>query len=216
MTNNQTVHEHVDKPRQSKKIIAVGITGASGAIYGVRLTQNLLQLGHKVHLIITEAGWQVFKDELQYDTSDREKLLAEQFAVYGTDLHYHTLRDFYAPIASGSYQCDGMIIIPCSMGTLSGIAHGASGNLLERAADVMLKEGRKLILVPRETPLNQIHLENMLKVSQAGGKILPAMPGYYHLPQTMDDLIHFLVGKALDALEIEHTLFKRWGEKEHA
>lgn len=195
-----------------KKIIAVGITGASGGIYGVRLTQTLLQLGHKVHLIITEAGWQVFKEELELDTSDRNLLIDEQFTRYGPDLHYHTLRDFNAPIASGSYQCDGMIIIPCTMGTLSGIAHGASGNLLERAADVMLKENRKLILVPRETPLNQIHIENMLKVVQAGGKILPAMPGYYHLPKTLDDIINFLVGKALDSLQIEHSLFKRWGE----
>lgn len=210
---NITMNAAAVAKQQDKKIFAVGITGASGAVYGVRLTQNLLKLGHKVHLIITEAGWQVFKDELQFDTSDREKLIKEQFQAFGDDLHYHTLRDFYAPIASGSYQCDGMIIIPCSMGTLSGIANGASGNLLERAADVMLKEGRKLILVPRETPLNQIHLENMLRVVQTGGKILPAMPGYYHLPQTMDDIINFLVGKALDALQVDHTLFKRWGEK---
>lgn len=198
---------------EGKKIIAVGITGASGAVYGVRLTQQLLSLGHTVHLIITEAGWQVFLEELGWDTSDREGLIDREFRSYGENLYYHTLRDFRAPIASGSYRSDTMIIIPCSMGTLSGIAHGASGNLLERSADVMLKEGKKLILVPRETPLNQIHLENMLKITQAGGKILPAMPGYYHLPKTMDDLINFLVGKALDALDIDHSLFQRWGEK---
>lgn len=197
---------------EQKKIIAVGITGASGSIYGVRVVQELLTAGHTVHLMITEAGWQVFSDELRWDTSDRQQVLEEHFLAYGKQLYYHTLRDFSAPIASGSYQCDGMIIIPCSMGTLSGIAHGASGQLLERAADVMLKENRKLILVPRETPLHQIHLENMLKVSQAGGRILPAMPGFYHLPQSMDDLINFLVGKALDALGIGHSLFKRWGE----
>jgi 4-hydroxy-3-polyprenylbenzoate decarboxylase len=196
------------------KSIAVGITGASGGIYGVRLTQELLKMGHTVHLMITEAGWQVFKEELLLDTNDRNRLIEEQFGQYGNTLHYHTLRDFKAPIASGSYRCDGMIVIPCSMGTLSGIANGASGNLLERAADVMLKENRKLILVPRETPFNRIHLENMLKVTQAGGKILPAMPGFYHLPQSMDDLIDFLVGKALDALDIPHSLFKRWGESE--
>lgn len=195
-----------------KKRIAVGITGASGCIYGVRLTQELLKMGHTVHLIITEAGWQVFQQELLLNTSNREQLIQEQFVAYGNTLHYHTLRDFNAPIASGSYRCEGMIIIPCSMGTLSGIANGASGNLLERAADVMLKENRKLILVPRETPLNTIHLENMLKVSRAGGRVLPAMPGFYHLPQSMDDLINFLVGKALDALDIPHSLFKRWGE----
>jgi 4-hydroxy-3-polyprenylbenzoate decarboxylase len=198
---------------EEKKIIAVGITGASGAVYGVKLTQQLLSLGHTVHLIITEAGWQVFLEELGWDTSDRESLIDQEFRSYGENLYYHTLRDFRAPIASGSYRSDAMIIIPCSMGTLSGIAHGASGNLLERSADVMLKEGKKLILVPRETPLNQIHLENMLKITQAGGKILPAMPGYYHLPKTMDDLINFLVGKALDALGIDHSLFQRWGAK---
>ena len=105
-----------------------------------------------------------------------------------------------------------MIVIPCSMGTLSGIAHGASGNLLERSADVMIKEGRKLVLVPRETPLNAIHLENMLKLSKLGVKILPAMPGYYQKPKTMDDLVNFVVGKALDSLDISHSLFRRWGE----
>ncbi|WP_202080009.1 UbiX family flavin prenyltransferase [Caldalkalibacillus salinus] len=194
-----------------KKTIAVGITGASGGVYGVRLTQELLKLGHHVHLMVTEAGWQVFYEELGLDTSDRERVIMEQFGDQGAHFSYHTLRDFRAPIASGSYRCDGMIVIPCSMGTLSGIAHGASGNLLERSADVMLKEGRKLVLVPRETPLNQIHLENMLKITQAGGKILPAMPGFYHVPETLDDVIRFLVGKALDALDIDHSLFRRWG-----
>ncbi|MGG1573824.1 UbiX family flavin prenyltransferase [Fictibacillus sp. NRS-1165] len=195
------------------KNFAVGITGASGAIYGVRLVQELLKSGHKVHLMVTEAGWQVFHEELGWDTEDRETILQEHFQKDSTgELHYHTLRNFKAPIASGSYQNSGMIIIPCSMGTLSGIAHGASGNLLERAADVMLKEGRKLVLVPRETPLNSIHLENMLKVTQAGGKILPAMPGYYQLPKTLDDLVDFLVGKALDSLGVQHDLFRRWGE----
>lgn len=197
---------------EEKKIFAVGITGASGAIYGVRLTQELLKMVHTVHLMITEAGWQVFFEELGWDTTKRDAVLQQHFEQYGPGLHYHTLRDFRAPIASGSYLCEGMIICPCSMGTLSGIANGASGNLMERAADVMLKEGKKLILVPRETPLNQIHLNNMLKVTQAGGKILPAMPGFYHLPQTIDDIVNFLVGKALDALQVKHSLFKRWGD----
>ncbi|RXJ03943.1 UbiX family flavin prenyltransferase [Anaerobacillus alkaliphilus] len=195
-----------------EKIFTVGITGASGAIYGVRLVQELLKTDYKVHLIITEAGWQVFKEELLFETSDREKLLNELFINSKGNLHYHTLRDFTAPIASGSYRNEGMVIIPCSMGTLSGIAHGASGNLLERTADVMLKEGRKLLLVPRETPLNQIHLENMLKVSQVGGKIIPAMPGFYQLPKTMDDLINFVVGKVLDNIGVDHQLFTRWGD----
>lgn len=197
-----------------EKIFTVGITGASGAIYGVRLVQELLKADYTVHLIITEAGWQVFNEELQYDTSDRSVLLDKLFKVDEVGcLHYHTLRDFKAPIASGSYRNEGMVIIPCSMGTLSSIAHGSSTNLLERTADVMLKEGRKLLVVPRETPLNQIHLQNMLKVSQVGGKIIPAMPGFYQLPSTIDDLINFVVGKVLDNLGVDHHLFTRWGEK---
>jgi flavin prenyltransferase len=195
------------------KTFTIGITGASGAVYGIRLVQEILKNGHKVHLVVTEAGWQVFKEELLWDTGNREACLEEHFAIFGKErFHYHTLRDFNAPIASGSYQNDGMVIIPCSMGTLSGIAHGASGNLLERTADVMLKESRKLILVPRETPLHKIHLENMIKVTEAGGKIVPAMPGFYHLPKSMDDLVNFLVGKVLDNLGVHHELFTRWGD----
>ncbi|WP_048602317.1 UbiX family flavin prenyltransferase [Rubeoparvulum massiliense] len=193
-----------------QKRIAVAITGASGAQYGVRLTQVLLQEGHHVHLMISEAAWQVFYEELGWDTSNREVILQDW--MRSGDLEYHTMRDFKAPIASGSYPADGMVVVPCSMGTLSSIAHGASRNLLERAADVMLKEGRTLILVPRETPLNQIHLENMLKLAQVGAKIIPAMPGFYHHPQTMEDLIDFVVGKVLDNLGVEHHLFRRWGE----
>ncbi len=126
----------------TQQIFSIGITGASGAIYGVRLVQELLKMGHKVHLVITEAGWQVFEQELEWSTENREGILEEKLRRYGGDLHYHTLRDFSAPIASGSYLMDGMVVIPCSMGTLSGIAQGSSGNLLERAADVALKEGK--------------------------------------------------------------------------
>ncbi len=197
----------------SGKQLAVGITGASGAIYGVRLVQELLKGGHTVHLMVTEAGWQVFSDELDWNTENREQLLTEKLQQdYPGELMYWGMRDFSCPAASGSHRGDGMIVIPCSMGTLAGIAHGSSGNLLERVADVMLKEGRRLVLVPRETPLNAIHLENMLTLSRLGVKILPAMPGYYHKPNTMDDLINFVVGKALDALDVPHSLFRRWGE----
>ncbi|WP_100372698.1 UbiX family flavin prenyltransferase [Bacillus sp. FJAT-45037] len=195
-----------------KKIMTVGITGASGGLYGVRLTQELLRQSYKVHLVLTEAAWQVFREELQLDTSNREQVITDLFGDRPGELHTHDLHDYAAPIASGSYRSAGMIIIPCSMGTLSGIAHGASGNLLERTADVMLKERRKLVICPRETPLHQIHLENMLTLSKMGATILPAMPGYYHLPKTIDDLINFLVGKALDSLGVEHELFTRWGE----
>lgn len=196
----------------TNKILAVGITGASGAIYGVRLVQELLKANHKVHLMITDAGWQVLKQELNWDISDRNKALEKHFGYLGTDLNYHTLQDFNAPIASGSYRVDGMVVVPCSMGTMAKISQGISGNLLERAADVMLKEGNKLVIVPRETPLNTIQIRNMLTLSEAGARIVPAMPGYYHKPSNMGQLIDHLVGKVLDTLEVPHSLFKRWGE----
>lgn len=201
---------------EAKGKYTVGITGASGAIYGVRLVLELLRSDYEVHLVITEAGWQVFREELGYDISNREDVLDSLFQRETRPsgrLHVHDLHHYAAPIASGSFQNNGMIIIPCSMGTLSGIAQGASGNLLERTADVMLKENRPLVLVPRETPLNQIHLENMLKVSRVGGKIVPAMPGFYHLPETIDDLVRFVVGKVLDSIGVDHQLFTRWGEE---
>lgn len=194
------------------KIFAVGITGASGAVYGVRVVQSLLRAEHTVHLLMTEARWQVFYYELGMDTTDRESCLEELFGK-NDNLHFHTQQDFSAPIASGSAKNDGMIIVPCSMGTLAKIANGISGNLLERTADVMLKERRKLIIVPRETPLHSVHLENMKKVSDQGGQIVPAMPGFYHNPETLDDLVNFVAGKVLDQAGVEHDLFKRWGEE---
>lgn len=197
----------------NSKIFAVGITGASGVFYAVRLIEELLGQGHKVHLMITEAGWQVLQQELDWDISDKEQVLDKYFENINNQLYYHTLKDFNAQIASGSYFIDGMVVIPCSMGTLSGIAQGASGNLLERAADVMLKEKRKLLIVPRETPLNRIHIENMLTLVKAGAHIIPAMPGFYHKPKTIEELINHLVGKVLDSLEVNNSLFRRWGEK---
>jgi|HigsolmetaAR203D_1030402.scaffolds.fasta_scaffold01913_10 4-hydroxy-3-polyprenylbenzoate decarboxylase len=193
----------------------VGITGASGAIYGTTLVKELLRAGRDVHLVVSEAGWRVLGDELGWSASRREQMLAEHFPSGGEGvgtLHYHPLRDVGASIASGSFRTAGMAIVPCSMGTLSGIARGASDNLLERAADVMLKERRKLIVVPRETPLNTIHLENMLALSRAGAVILPAMPAFYHKPESIDDLVRFLVGKILDLMDVDHQLFRRWGE----
>ncbi len=195
------------------KIYTVGITGASGAIYGVRLVEELLKLNHKVHLVITEAGWQVLNEELEWDTVNREETIAAKFNKLGGSLSYHLQRDFHSPIASGSYKSDGMIVIPCSMGTLSKIAHGISSNLLERTADVMLKEGRRLVIVPRETPLNAIHLENMLKLSKIGANIVPAMPGFYHKPKSLESLIDHLIGKVLDTINTSHSLFKRWGDE---
>lgn len=195
-----------------KKSWIVGITGASGCIYGVRLAETLLSMGFDVHLVITNAGWRVLKEELGWEASSREETLRNHFGNRPGRVIYHTIGDIGASIASGSYLVEGMIIMPCSMGTLSAVAHGASDNLMARAADVMLKEGRPLVLVPRETPLHAIHLENMLTLSRLGVKIIPAMPAFYYHPKSLDDLVNFLVGKVLDSLRIEHSLFQRWGD----
>jgi 4-hydroxy-3-polyprenylbenzoate decarboxylase len=193
--------------------ILLAITGASGSIYGLRLLEELLRSGHQVTLVATASG----RDVCRYETgvsfgNDAEAMLKDRWNLPNCSLAVRNANDLWAPEASGSAAPDAMVIAPCSMGTLARIAAGISGNLIERAADVMLKEGRPLLLVPRETPLSVIHLENMLKLSRAGAKIIPAMPGFYHQPQTMDDLIHFMVGKILDQLGVAHSLFKRWGE----
>jgi len=200
----------------ARKRWIVGITGASGAIYGVRLIEELLQSGYEVHLVISEAGWRVLKEELNWNASRRAVSLAEQFksAIDAKQLIYHANGDIGAAIASGSFRTEGMIVMPCSMGTVSSIAHGASNNLLTRAADVMLKENRQLLLLPRETPFNSIHLENLLKLSRLGVRIVPAMPAFYNQPQTMDEMIAFVVGKVLDNVGIEHQLYRRWGEEQ--
>ncbi|TDF99343.1 UbiX family flavin prenyltransferase [Paenibacillus piri] len=191
----------------------IGITGASGAVYGVRLCRYLLSQGLHIHLIITDAGWRVLKEELGWDASKRKETLESRLATAGPGTFlYHPVQDIGASTASGSFRTSGMVIIPCSMGTLSGIANGASDNLLERTADVMLKEGRPLIIVPRETPLHAIHLENMLKLSRMGVRIIPAMPAFYQEPQTLDDLVDFMAGKVLDSMGVDHELYKRWGK----
>lgn len=190
----------------------VGLTGASGALYGVRLVETLLDMGHVVHLVVSQAGWRVLKEELEWPVSDRAGCLERLAAGRPGELRHYPVQDIGAAIASGSFRVKAMIVMPCSMGTLSAIAHGSSDNLMTRAADVMLKEGRPLVLVPRETPLHAIHLENMLKLSRLGVKMIPAMPAFYYGPGSMDDLIHFMVGKVLDSLELEHSLFRRWGE----
>ncbi|UKS30603.1 UbiX family flavin prenyltransferase [Paenibacillus sp. HWE-109] len=190
----------------------IGITGASGAVYGVRLIQVLLDLGMQVHVIITEAGWRVLHDELDWQVTKRKEMLQQHFGNRLGAYEFHPIANIGASVASGSFRTKGMVVIPCSMGTLSGIAHGSSDNLLERAADVMLKEGRKLILVPRETPLHAIHLENMLTLSKMGVRMLPAMPAFYNRPRSLEEMVDFLVGKVLDSMEIEHSLYRRWGE----
>lgn len=197
------------------KKIVVGITGASGSIYGLRLIAELLAAGHQVSVLLTTAGRQVTTFEtglpLAENVQECQALLKEHFA--GSDqLKYYAINDFFAPIASGSSAPDAVVICPCSMGTAGRIAAGLSDNLLERVADVALKEQRQLLLVPRETPFNQIHLENLLRLSRGGAQILPAMPGFYHQPQRLEDLVDFVVGKVLDSLGVSHQLFKRWGD----
>ena len=192
----------------------VAITGASGSVYGLRLISELLRSGERVSLILTSAGRQVLNHETGLEWSAEIKVQRQQVQEYFASIAVDCLAidDFWAGAASGSAAADVMIIAPCSMGTLGRIAAGLSGNLLERAADVMLKERRSLLLVPRETPFNNIHLENLLRLSQSGAVILPAMPGFYHGPETIEDLVDFVVGKILDQLDVQHSLFTRWGE----
>ncbi len=194
--------------------IVVVITGASGSIYGLRLIEELLRAECGVALLLSDAGRQV----LQYETGlnwsgASEEVTAQARRHFGAadNLVAYANDDFFAPIASGSSAPDATVIAPCSMGTAGRIAAGMSETLIERVADVVLKERRELIVVPRETPLNQIHLENLLRLARAGAHILPAMPAFYQQPETVDDLVNFVVGKILDSLGIEHRLFQRWG-----
>lgn len=192
----------------------IGITGASGARYGLRLCEQLMINNYGVDLLVTDAGWRVLKEEegWNWDHTSRLQTLQHYFGDHQHKLHVYPIRDIGAAIASGTHSVQGMCIIPCSMGTLASIAHGLSDNLLERAADVMIKEKRPLILVPRETPLSEIHLTNMLTLARTGVTILPAMPAFYHHPKTISDIVDFITGKVMDAMGIRHQLFKRWGE----
>lgn len=193
------------------KKIVIGITGASGSIYAKRLIEVLVQQGIWVHVIATEKGRQVFRYELSLDLATWVTELNITYPNVKLENH----QNLFAGVASGSHGFDAVVILPCSMGTLAEISHGLSRNLLTRAADVALKEGRKLIIVPRETPFNTIHLENMTRLSKVGAAIIPAMPGFYHHPKTMDDLINFVVGKVLSYLNINHHLFKSWEDTEY-
>ena len=199
-----------------KRHYSVAITGASGAVYGVRLIRELLTSGNRLSILITGSGFTVLKEEMGLDWCGDEESVNRNLRAYFNaapgKLTYFGENDFYSPLASGSAAADAMIVAPCSMGTLGRIAAGLSGNLLERAADVMLKEGRPLLLLPRETPLSAIHLENMLKLARLGVRIIPPMPGFYCQPQTIDDIVNFVVGKVLDQLGVEHRLYKRWGD----
>lgn len=196
--------------------LVLAFTGASGSPYGVRLLDVLLNTGRPIHLVISPAATQVMQRELNVDL-DLDRFNAAKLLPARTDfsqLRYHHYRDFQAGIASGSFLTAGMVVCPCSMGTVAAIAHGTSENLIHRAADVHLKERRKLILVPRETPLGVIQLRNLATVAEAGATVLPAMPAFYTLPKSINDMIDFIVGRVCDQLGVEHGLLKRWGEEE--
>jgi len=193
-----------------KKII-VAISGASGAPYAIRLVQVLTDQGCRVHLTISEAAALVLKHET--DIAINLKRFSAETLIGKKTKHisYHYYNDITAPIASGTFPVDAMVIIPCSMSTLAGVAGGLGNNLILRAADVTLKERRLLILVPRETPVGTIALENMLKAARAGACILPAMPAFYQGPNTVDDMVDFVVGKVLNQLGVQHNLFPQYG-----
>jgi len=191
--------------------IVLAMTGASGAPYAIRLLKALCHLGHTVHLSISPSAVQVIREEVGLAIS-LDSFDPSVFGELGTGrLVYHHHRDFSSGIASGSFLTAAMVVVPCSMSTLGSIAHGITTNLITRAADVHLKERRKLILVPRETPLSLIHLENMVQATRAGAVVLPAMPGWYHRPNTVEDLIDFVVGRICDQLGVPNPLSARWG-----
>lgn len=221
----------------SQRPLVLAITGASGAIYAVRLLQMLLAAGREIHLTISPSGATVIKQELGIDVqledksfdipallraivptntpavlATQEHLIERAIEALGVgQLHVHQYHDYFTPIASGSFLTEAMIVCPCSGSTLSGIVRSASGNLIERAAEVHLKERRPLIVVPRETPLSTFQIENMLRASQAGIVVLPAAPGWYHGVKELSDLVDFVVARILDQLKIPHQLMKRWG-----
>jgi flavin prenyltransferase len=202
--------------RNKPESITLALTGASGMPYGVRLLECLLGAGIRVNLLFSQAAQIVASQEMGLALPARAKDAAKFFSLRSNvppgQLVAYGREEWFAPIASGSNPADAMVVCPCSMGTLAAIAAGLSTNLIQRAADVTLKEARKLVLVPRETPLSAIHLENMLKLSRAGAIILPANPGFYHRPNTAQQLVDFVVARILDQIGVEHGLMPRWGE----
>lgn len=205
-----------DDSRLKTAVVALAITGASGAPYGLRLLQCLLEAGTQVYLMISQPGQIVIGMEtdlpLPARPAEMQRFFTELYGAAPGQLQVFGKEQWTAPVASGSGVPDAMVVCPCTVGTLSSIACGASKNLIERAADVVIKEQRKLILVPRETPYSAIHLENMLKLARLGVVILPPNPGFYHRPVSIDDLVDFVVARILDQLHIEHSLMSRWGE----
>jgi 4-hydroxy-3-polyprenylbenzoate decarboxylase len=190
---------------------AICFSGGSGIAYGLRLVEVLLAAGHEVHLVATGAALRVLVHEAALPLDLERPDLAALFAApLRARLRVHALDAVEAAPASGSAGLQATVVVPCSMGTLARIAHGFSSNLVERAADVALKEGRPLVVVPRETPLSVLHLQNMLELARLGAVVMPAMPGFYHRPETVQDVVDFVVGKILDRLRVEHALVRRW------
>lgn len=197
--------------------VCLALTGASGLPYGLRLLECLLAAGCRVQLLYSQAAQVVARQEMDLELPSRPAearaaLLARMPAVAPEKLAVFGREEWFAPVASGSNPPDAMVVCPCTMGTLAAIAQGLSDNLIERAADVVLKEGRRLILVPRETPFSTIHLENMLRLARAGAVILPPSPGFYHHPREIGDIVDFVVARILDQLRVPHELMRRWGE----
>ncbi len=197
-----------------RRSIAIAVTGASGAVYATRTMAALLERGCHLELVISDYGRRLFRDELG-ETAAVDRLTDYLVSKYGEDVRRGTYtlysnRDLGAKIASGSQGCEAMVVVPCSMKSLAGIAHGLSRNLVERAADVMLKERRRLIIVPRETPMSLPQLRNMVLCAEAGAMIMPAMPAFYQMPKTLDDLADFMAGKILSSLGFDHELYPSW------
>lgn len=197
------------------KTITLAFTGASGMPYGMRLLECLLKSGQRVHLVYSQAAQIVASQEMDIvlpgRPQDAERMLTERLGEYSGKLRVYGRDDWYAPMASGSNPGDAMVICPCTMGTLSKVAAGISDDLIARAADVMIKEKRTLILAPREMPFSVIHLENMLKLAKAGAVIMPPNPGFYYQPGSVQDMVDFVVARILDHLGIENSLMPRWG-----
>ena len=201
-------------PDDRERCVSVGITGASGALYAVRTVAALLADRCRVELVVSEFGRRLLHDELG-EAASCDRLVEYLTTRYGVGVRAGTLvvhsnRNVGATIVSGSYRCEGMVIVPCSMKTLAGVAHGLSRTLIERAADVMLKERRPLVIVPRETPMSLPQLRNLVASAEAGATVLPAMPAFYQGPRTLDDLADFMAGKILDALGVSHALYPPW------
>lgn len=198
--------------------VTLAFTGASGMAYGLRLLECLLSADLRVQLLYSQVAQIVARQEMDLTLPSRAGEAAAQLRQrYGGkegQLHVYGREEWFAPVASGTNAADAMVICPCSMGTLAAVAAGLSSNLIERAADVALKERRPLVLVPRETPFSAIHLENMLRLSRAGATILPANPGFYFRPRSVQDIVDFVVARTLDQLRIPHALIPKWGEAE--